>query len=455
MLNKGIKILVADDEETVRYMVSTILEQEGYEIDLANDGVQAINSAQKKAYDVVLCDIKMPKVDGIEVLRFVKDNFQETEIIMLTAVDDIKVAVDCMKLGAYDFLRKPSTAEELKKTIAHAVEHKRLIRDNVARQAEISRLVGSSEIIGTSTGMLKVLDLAARVAPTESTILIQGSSGTGKELIANFIFKNSSRKDFPFVTINCASIPDSLIESELFGHEKGAFTDARSVKQGLVQIADGGTLFLDEVGDVSQSIQPKILRFIQNGEFRRVGGNTVYKSDVRIISATNKDLVAEVKAGRFREDLLYRLNVITLEIPPLRDRKEDIPLLVDWFIKHKLKTKVEKKVSPKVFDVLMNYDWPGNVRELENVIERAAILSENDMIQPHDISLPLKAAMLSSVLGTDSSIGNLISIREIERQHIKAILKNLKGNKAEAAKILEISLKTLYTKIQQYQIEID
>jgi len=454
MATKEGRILVVDDEETFRYMLTSLIEAEGYTAHSAADGVQGINAVQAKAFDIALIDVRMPKVDGVEVLKFIKEYSPDTEAIMVTAVGDLRIAVECMKLGAYDYITKPFSTEELLGTIERALERKRLLRENVLMRKELSRYVGSSEIIGQSPNFQKVLEVAARVAPTESTILIQGASGTGKELIANFIYKNSMRKDAPFVALNCASIPDSLIESELFGHEKGAFTDARATKQGLVEIANGGTLFLDEVGDVSMMVQPKLLRFIQTGEFRRVGGNKVMKSDVRIISATNKDLAQEVRAGRFREDLLYRLNVITIEIPPLRDRKEDIPLFVDWFLKNKLQMKTQCQISPKALEILMKYDWPGNVRELENVIERAAILCNDYMIQPQDLSLPLKATMLASSLREEDVLGSPLPMKEIERLHIQGVLKNTGGNKPKAAKVLGISLKTLYTKISQYQIQV-
>ena len=337
-------------------------------------------------------------------------------------------------------------------TIERALERKQLVRENILMKREKTYSVESTEIVGKSPALKKILDVAVRVAPTESTILVQGSSGTGKELIANFIYQNSARKDQPFVALNSASIPDTLIESELFGHEKGAFTDAKAMRQGLVEIANGGTLFLDEVGDISLMVQPKLLRFIQSGEFRRVGGNKVMKSDVRIISATNKDLVEEVRTGRFREDLLYRLNVITLEVPMLKDRKDDIPLLVDFFLKNKLKTKMQIQISQSALDVLIKYNWPGNVRELENVIERAAILCTDNTIQPHDLSLPLKAAMLSSSMKGDNIVGTSIPMKEVERLHILGVLQGTNNNKPETAKILGISLKTLYTKLSQYQI---
>jgi two-component system response regulator AtoC len=453
MAKRDGRVLIVDDEETFRYMLTSLIEAEGYAAQAAGDGVQGINAVQAKAFDVALLDVKMPKVDGVEVLKFIKEYSPDTEAIMVTAVGDVRLAVDCMKLGAYDYITKPFSTEELLGTIDRALERKRLLRENILMKQELSRFVGSAEIIGQSPVFQKVLEVAARVAPTESTILVQGASGTGKELIANFIYKNSSRSTSPFVALNCASIPDSLIESEIFGHEKGAFTDAKAMKQGLVEIANGGTLFLDEVGDITLMVQPKLLRFVQTGEFRRVGGNKVLKSDVRIISATNKDLSQEVRSGRFREDLLYRLNVITIEIPPLQDRKEDIPLLVDWFLKNKLKTKTQVQINPKALEVLMKYDWPGNVRELENVIERAAILSSDNMIQPHDLSLPLRATMLSSALKEEDVLGGPIPMREVERLHIQGVLKNTGGSKSKTAKILGISLKTLYNKINQFQIK--
>ena len=368
MQKKDIRVLIVDDEETYRFMLSSLLEAEGLMPDTAADGVQAINAVQKKSYDVVLLDVKMPKVDGLEVLKFAKENFPDVEVIMLTGVGDVKIAVECMKLGAYDYLTKPYTTDELLTTIDRALERRNLVRENYLMKSELSRLTGASEIVGQSRALHKVLDIAAKVAATDSTVLIQGPSGTGKELIAHFIYKNSLRKEKQFVTLNCASIPDTLIESELFGHEKGAFTDARSTKQGLVEVANGGTLFLDEIGDISSIIQPKLLRFIQTGEFRRVGGTTTLHADVRIISATNKDLMQEVSAGRFREDLLYRVNVITIELPSLKDRSEDIPLLVENFLNKKFHTKTKKKISPKAMEILMKYEWPGNVRELENMI---------------------------------------------------------------------------------------
>lgn len=449
------RVLIADDEEEFRFMMKCFLETAGYDIESVADGVQAINMLQTKAFDIALLDIKMPKVDGVDVLKFIKENLPNIDVVMLTGVGDVRIAIDCMKLGAYEYLTKPYSTDDLHRTLKKINEKQKLLRENQLIKAELLRIAGSTEIIGSSPNFKKVLDIALKIAPTESTILIQGASGTGKELVASFIYKHSERADKPFVALNCASIPDTLIESELFGHERGAFTDARSTKQGLVELAANGTLFLDEIGDISPLIQPKLLRFIQSGEFRRVGGNVVLKSDVRIISATNKDLAEEVRQGRFREDLLYRLNVITIEMPTLKERKEDIPLLVEFFLTKKLKMKARKQLSPDAMEILIKYDWPGNVRELENTIERAAILSRDDLIQPYDLSLPLRSTNLLQNLEKGGLIGSHVPIKNVEKQHIEGVLKSLNNNKGEAAKVLGISLKTLYTKIQQYQIKVE
>ena len=453
MGKKEFSVLVVDDEEAFRYLLTSLLTSSGYKVDAVEDGVAAINAVQKTIYDVVVCDVKMPNVDGVEVLKFIRENFPGVEVVMLTGVNDLRIAVECMRLGAYDYVSKPTTGDDLLATIERALERRKLMIDNLLMKGELERVQGSPEVVGTSDAFLRVLEIARKVAPAESTVLIQGASGTGKEVIANYIYKNSNRSSEPFVTLNCASIPDTLIESELFGHEKGAFTDARATKQGIVEIANNGTLFLDEIGDISPIIQPKILRFIQSGEFRRVGGNTSLKADCRILSATNKNLREEVKAGRFREDLLYRLNVITIDIPPLRDRKDDIPFLVAAFLRSRMKTRVNISTSPSAIEVLMNYDWPGNIRELENVIERAAILCRDNTIEPSDLSLPTTVRPAADV-AHDGHLGTPIPLKEIERLHIEGVLKALNGNKPESAKILGISLKTLYTKIQQYQIKL-
>ena len=441
-------ILIVDDELGFREMLSTILTSQGYSAVAVVNGVEAINAVQNSFFDLVLLDVKMPNVDGIEVLHFIKENYIDTQVIMLTGVDDVRIAVECMKLGAFHYLTKPYSADELIALITRALERRQLLIENKVMKSELARLATSSSLIGQSPAFIGALELASKVAPTDSTVLIEGASGTGKELFANFLFKNSPRSEKPFVALNCASIPDTLIESELFGHEKGAFTDAHAMRQGLVELANGGTLFLDEIGEISAVFQPKLLRFIQTGEFRRVGGNKIMKSDVRIISATNRHLIDDVKEGRFREDLLYRINVITLTIPPLRDRREDIPLLANEIVAHKLKTRNAKRLHPDTIRALVEYQWPGNVRELENILERAAILSTDEYIRPKDLALPR-----SSSSGTASGkIGSAVSLRELEGEHIAGVLHHTGWDKSLAAKILGISLKTLYTKIQQYNL---
>jgi DNA-binding NtrC family response regulator len=454
-----ISILAVDDEESFLNVLKIILDEEGYEVRGAEDGVAAINALQTFPFDLILLDVKMPRVDGIEVLKFIKEHHIDAQVIMLTGVSEIRIAVECMRLGAYDYISKPYDTDELLALIDRALERKRLLIQNKALKTELARRVLSPSIIGRSKGFLEVLDLASRVAPTDTTVLVQGASGTGKELVATFLHNNSPRKDHPFLALNCSSIPETLIESELFGHEKGAFTDASVTKQGLVEIANGGTLFLDEVAEISAMVQPKLLRFLQTGEYRRVGGNKNLKSDVRIISATNKDLRQEVAAGKFREDLLYRLNVITLQIPPLRERKEDIPQLVEHFLRSRVRAKELKQIDEKALELLMKYDWPGNVRELENVIERAAILSPENVIRVDDLALPIGTRSLLETAGgtpgTGVRLGGAFSMVEIEKAHIDGILKSVNWNKNIAAKILGISLKTLYTKIQQYNLTKD
>jgi two-component system NtrC family response regulator len=456
MSNEFISILAVDDEESFLTLVEAILGELGYKVETARDGVAAINALQTKPYDLVLLDVKMPRVDGIEVLRFIRGHYLDTQVIMITGGGDIRLAVECMQIGAFHYLTKPCSTDELTTVIDHALEQKRLSVENKVLKAELARHAHSGNIVGTSTVILELLGIAARVAPTDSPVLIQGPSGTGKELIATFLHQNSLRKDQQFVALNCASLPEALLESELFGHEKGAFTDAVVTKQGLVEIVNGGTLFLDEIGEISLMLQPKLLRFLQTGEYRRVGGNKNLRSDVRVISATNKILEEEVVSGGFREDLLYRINVITLNVPPLRDRREDIPALVDHFLKRKMRPGGLRMIEPKALELMTRYDWPGNVRELENVIERASILCEDNVIRAEDIALPMGRRpqfQREADSGMQASLlGSAVSIREVEKAHIAGVLTSVNWNKSTASQILGISLKTLYTKIQQYNL---
>jgi DNA-binding NtrC family response regulator len=398
----------------------------------------------------------MPLVNGIDVLKNIKNSFYDCEVVMLTGENDIHTAVESIKLGAYDYLLKPCSGTEIINTLNRAVERKRLLLQNKALKTELARRAASSKIVTQSPAVLDILNLAMKVAPTDAIVLIQGESGTGKELIANYIHSNSERKEQPFVVLNCASMQETLLESELFGHEKGAFTDASKEKQGLVEIANGGTLFLDEIGEISPVIQPKLLRFVQSGEYRRLGGTRTLQSDVRILSATNRNLKEEVRQGRFREDLLYRMNVFTLELPPLRDRKEDIPFLVDNFLNRRYGEKNGWKIAEDTLAALCQYEWPGNVRELENIIERATIVADDRTIQFKDLALLKKSRILknesaeSGAIGTEVEVGKLVALKEIEKAHISGVLNAVSWDKKLAAKILDINLKTLYLRIQTY-----
>jgi DNA-binding NtrC family response regulator len=453
---KKFQILVVDDEESITFLLKTELEElGGYEVDAALNGTEAINLLQSKIYDVALLDIKMPRVSGIDVLKFMHEHSPTTQVIMLTNVVDYKTAIETIKLGAYDFVSKPYDTDQLLATIGRALERRQLVIDKEVMRNELNRITGASGIIGESPALRSVVENARKVAGSEAFVLIQGASGTGKELLAHLIHNESARKDRPFVAVNCASIPDQLLESELFGHEKGSFTSAYSAKQGLVEVADGGTLFLDEVGDISPPTQAKLLRFLETGEFRRVGGTASMRVDVRVVSATNKDLQREVQEGRFREDLLYRLNVVSIQLPPLKDRMEDIPLLVEYFIRKKSKSKI-KRIDPEALAMLSRYHWPGNVRELEHVIEGAVALSQGDTIGPEDLWINPALARhpsASTTTGADNGSSELLSLEELERVHIERALKRFSWNRAKTAQALGITTKTLYLKIKRYNLK--
>ncbi len=441
------KILIVDDEAALTTLLRDELQEAGgYDVELAFDGAEAINSIQKTLYDVVLLDMKMPHVDGREVLKFIQENSPSSQVIILSQYADIKMAVETTKLGAYEVLGKPYDIDQIEQTIQRAIERKKLSINNKLLQTELTRKTGSFEIIGESNVLKHVIESAKRVAQSDAMVLILGPSGTGKELIANLIHRSSSRVERPFVPVNCSSIPDTLLESELFGHEKGAFTNAYTAKPGLVEVANGGTLFLDEVGDISPIIQPKLLRFLETGDFRRVGGTNELRADVRIISATNKNLQEEARAGRFREDLLYRLNVITIRVPSLKEHREDIPILVDHFLKKKSKLKEPKRLTEEALKMLMMYDWPGNVRELEHVIEGAIILSTYQVIEAKDLHLYDRQIEIPS---------NSFKIEDLEKEHIEKVLNMFNGNRKKTAEALGISEKGLYLKIKEYGIDVD
>jgi len=445
-------ILIVDDEPSVCFLLKEELsEHKKLSVSTANDGVEAMNMIQQKPFDVVLLDVRMPRVSGLEVLKFIKEHHPTTEVIMLSNYADVKTAIEATKLGAYDFVSKPYNRDELFATVDRALDHRRLTIDNELMKYELFRKTGEKEIIAHSQAMKVALAAAKKVASSDTFVHIYGPSGTGKELVAHLIHSESQRRNQPFVVLNCAALPDTLLESELFGHEKGAFTGAVHMKQGLVEVANGGSLFLDEVGDISAAVQPKLLRFLETGEFRRVGGTNSMRVDVRVISATNKDLPAEVRAGRFREDLLYRLNVVTIKLPPLRERKEDIPYLVEHFLKKKNRTKSPKRISSDALQLLLAYDWPGNIRELEHAIEGAMLMSHGDEITAADFTLAQTNNIKELVFPTGSSF---LTIDELEKMHIEHALKMFNYNRTKTAKALGITVKTLYLKIKRYKIPV-
>jgi DNA-binding NtrC family response regulator len=390
----------------------------------------------------------MPGMNGIELLEKLKERQPGMEAIMLTAHGSMETAIQAMKRGAYDFLTKPFHLPELEAHIEKAYEKVLLLRrerqwvDQLAYESARYRLVGSSP------GMQRVIQLIQKVAPTDATILIRGASGTGKELVARALHGNSQRRDRPIVTINCAALQETLLESELFGHEKGAFTGAVQAKQGLVEVAEGGTLFVDEIAEMAGGLQAKLLRVLEDGHFRRVGSTQEKQAQVRVIAATNKPLEEEIKAGRFREDLFYRLNVVTIDLPPLRDRRQDIPELVEHFLTARQVGSVRTRIQPEALDALTQYDWPGNVRELANVIERAQILAEDHVITLDDLPENISEGAVPTPSGGDAR-----HLREVERRHVMEIMKQEKGNKVHAAKVLGISRRALYRLIAKHNFE--
>lgn len=450
------KILICDDDKELTTILSDELRSEGLDCTVTNDGDSAYENLKKNNFDILLLDLNLPDTTGKEILKFSSANYPFTQVIMLTGTSDINDAVECMKLGAYDFITKPYDFNELIQVVDKAIEKKNLLTNNFALSKELNQLLGF-EIIGKSKTFQELLNLATRAAQSDSPILIQGETGTGKEILVKYIHSISPRASKPIVTLNCASLPDSLFESELFGHEKGSFTDAKQTKPGLVEIANEGSLFLDEIGELSLTIQPKLLRFLETGEFRRVGGLNNRKSNVRIIAATNKNLIHEVKEKRFREDLLFRLNVIPLTIPPLRERNEDIIPLAEYFLKVKSKTRNLKVLSEEAKEFLLEYDFPGNVRELEHLIERSLIFCDGDIIYPEHFNLPLSKNNEFFYLQDDfknsgENQNKILSLEELEKIHIKNILKLNNWNREKSARMLGISLKTLYTKIKKYNL---
>jgi DNA-binding NtrC family response regulator len=453
-MQKNSKILVCDDDETLCYLLKEQLLEEGFSVDTVYDGRFAIEALKRKNYDLLLLDLNMREVQGDEVMKFVVDYNSSIQVIILTAQTEIKSAIEFIKMGAYDFISKPYNFDELLITIDRALEHKDLLVKTALFAEQVNKKL-STRMIGNSKELQRVITLANKSAISDSNILIEGETGTGKELMAEYIHKRSGRSEMPFVVINCASLPDQLIESELFGHEKGAFTDAKSTKQGLVEIAHGGTLFLDEIGELSLALQPKLLRFLENGEYRRIGGIINLTSNVRVIGASNRNLLEETSNKNFRRDLLFRLNVITLTIPPLRERKEDILLLANHFLETKSPIRSPKKLSSETEKALLKYDFPGNIRELEHVIERALIFAENDHIEPEDLNLPSDTIKGLAKKSHSQQEEEVLSLAEIEKRQIEYALRINQWDRAQTAFQLGISPKTLYSKIKKYELRED
>ncbi|MBW2039766.1 MAG: sigma-54-dependent Fis family transcriptional regulator [Deltaproteobacteria bacterium] len=451
----GRRVLVIDDEENLRHFLKMILEEEGYEVETAKDGMEALEKMEEKVWDIILCDIRMPKMDGMAFLQEVKARRMEGTVIMMSAYGTVDTAVEAMKIGAYDYVSKPFNADEIILTLKKAEERERLREENIRLREEVQRDYGLENIVAKSEKMAKIFDLIKKVARYKSSVLIIGESGTGKELVAKAIHYNSDRKEKALISVNCGAIPENLLESELFGHVKGAFTDAVRLKKGLFEMAHKGTMFLDEVGELPQSLQVKLLRVLQDGEIRRVGDTASAKVDVRIIAATAKDLAKEVKEGRFREDLYYRLSVLPIPLPPLRDRREDIPLLVDHFIdlyNRKLGLKING-VSREVMERFLQYPWPGNVRELENTIERAMVLAEGKILGAGLLPPYIREMTEEEMVSSKEVLSIKENARRMEKRLIKEALEATKGNRVRAARMLEISRMSLLHKMKEYGLE--
>ncbi len=451
-------ILVVEDKESMAQMLKDTLESEGYGVISAKDTTEGIRYLRENRIDLVLTDLKLPKKNGIEILRTSKEENQLIPVIVMTAFGSVETAVKAMKEGAFDFITKPFDIDHLIMLIRRALETQKVLTENILLKEEFASKLGLPRIIGKSDTITGVAQLVQKVAPTKTTVLLLGESGTGKELFARAIHNLSQRRNYPFVPINCAAIPKNLLESELFGHEKGSFTGADAKKLGKFELADRGTIFLDEIGDMDLVLQSKLLRAIEENEIERIGGIKTIKVDVRIIAASNKDLEKAVEDKSFREDLYYRLNVFPIRIPPLRERRDDVPLLVEYFINMyciELKT-TQKDVSKDALNILMNYHWKGNVRELENTIERAIILCDGDVIHPEHIILKQRSAPGSAEpLLSEGTLEDVAkrALRIAETQRIVEVLGKTRGNKSKAAEILRVSYKTLLTKIKEYGIE--
>jgi DNA-binding NtrC family response regulator len=439
-----IDLLLVDDDADLRNDVATYLGTRGYRVVCSADGQEALEQADRRAFDVAILDLSMPGFSGLEVLQKLKARGAECEVVMLTGEGTIETAVEAMKLGAREFLSKPISLRELDRLVRKACEAGQLQRENQQLKAVIKHQQRSERMIGESEPMLEVYRLIQRTAIANKPILIQGDSGTGKELVARALHEASPLADKPFVVINCAALPETLLESELFGHEKGAFTGAVSSKPGLFEVADGGTMFIDEIGELAGSLQAKLLRVLEDGSLRRIGSVKERRVRVRLLAATNRDMTEEVREGRFREDLYYRINVLTIMLPPLRERKGDIRLLVDHF------AGPEWRVDEEVMRIFENYSWPGNVRQLQNAIERAKILAEDEWIRAHNLPPEIvKGAASTSVRQLDANM----DLDTLNKLHVEETFKRMSGNKARTARALGIGRRTLYRLLEKYGIE--
>ena len=436
------KILIVDDELVVRDSLGKWFTSEGYTARPVGSGREALEAIQQTEYDIALIDIKMPGMDGMELQARLREADADLTVIIMTGYASVDTAVQALKLGAYDYITKPVDPDELSHLVANALEHKRARREVVRLRENLQEVSPSTELIGKSPSMKKVVELIEMVAPTEATVLITGESGTGKEVVARAIHAAGPRRFMPMVTIHCGALTETLLESELFGHEKGAFTGAQYRKKGKFEVADGGSVFLDEISDISLRTQTDLLRVLQEKEIVRVGGNQQIKVDFRCIAATNKNLEALVKAGTFRPDLYYRLHVFCIDIPPLRDRREDIPLLVNHFLNKfcMATSRPMPQLAPEAMDRLMEHDWPGNVRELENAVERALVVGRGPEVRPSDFSFQLQADEMKGGRTLD----------DIERAHIERVLRETQHNLSRTARILDIDRTTLYNKLRRY-----
>lgn len=450
---ENVKILIVEDNEDLRFTLTNVLKKEGYKVFTANTGEEGVACFRKELVDLVLLDLKLPKMSGIDVLMQIKEIDPEILVLMMTALTDPQPAIEAMKIGAYDYLMKPFELDELKLVVRKALETHDLKREVARLKRGHERKHPNDTLYGESDTMKDVRNLIHIVADTPRTsVLIQGESGTGKELVANAVHYSSQRSNQAFIKINCSAIPDNLLESELFGHEKGAFTDAKTMKKGLFELANGGTIFLDEISSMKLALQPKILRVIESQTFKRIGGVNDIKIDVRVIAATNTDLGEQVKNQEFRDDLYYRLKVMEIVIPALRERRDDVILLAKLFLQEYNKefNRNVQKFDPKTEELLTVYPWPGNVRELKNVIERGVILTQGDTLLPEQLPIELRRG--GDAPPTPKASFGKITLQEMERHHILEILKSVNGNKSQAARILDISRSTLREKLKSYDL---